>query len=94
MTIVCSIDSINKHDTNCEYRILGLQDQWVSTSSKHFEFVKLNAGKYTFEYRANCMTVLGHNLLLFVFSAKPFWMKPLPLQFTQLYYCLQVYIFH
>lgn len=77
LTIVCTSETNNHDDTTYEYRIIGLNDQWVPTSSKHFEFVKLNAGRYTFEYRAKLFDSVWSQSAIYSFSVlKPFWMKP------------------
>ena len=77
LTIICSSETNNNEDTSYEYRIIGLNDQWVPTSSKHFEFVKLNAGRYTFEYRAKLYDSVWSQSAIYSFTVlKPFWMKP------------------
>ena len=77
LTIVCTSETKNHEDTSYEYRIIGLNDQWVPTSSKHFEFVKLNTGRYTFEYRAKLFDSVWSQSAIYSFSVlKPFWMKP------------------
>jgi len=59
-----------------QFRLLGLNDEWTKTKSKHFAFSGLQPGKYYFQYRVKSEMSYWSNSKLFSFVvARPFWAK-------------------
>jgi sensor histidine kinase YesM len=79
ITINCSaINFDKKSNIYFQYRLLGLNNLWINTKLKHFEFSSLQPGEYTFQYRAKKLNSdwSEPNEVSF-FIDLPFWEQPI-----------------
>lgn len=70
-------NSKESNKVSSEYRLIGDNNEWKETDSKHFEFKNLIPGKYYFEYRVKSQLSFWSNPAVYSFVIKsPYWTRP------------------
>ena len=69
-------NSKESNKLSSEYRLIGHNNEWKETDSKHFEFNNLIPGKYYFEYRVKSQFSFWSNPAVYSFIVEsPYWAK-------------------
>jgi len=73
----CNFSDSNKSNTiTSQYRLIGHNNEWKETDSKHFEFNNLIPGKYYFEYRVKSQFSFWSIPAVYSFVIEsPYWTK-------------------